>query len=228
MAFHEYAFYGVSVQRLLQCKIGRDVSKAAAELLAGNTAKQRLDLYRTEPDSSTAKNKNCWTWMVPSKCVYLLFRWVEVSSEWELSVPSADVPLLLCTGYALTIRGIPGHSCFLLLEWCVKCVGFFACGRCSLSLLFPCSSFPDVAWLSDGQWGGWRWGMGGEVDHWAVSMHDAHSLFSLPLWLPVGLKRNMVLTGREYVFLFFLKKEGRWGEGLSWIVRASMGRMPGC
>lgn len=150
--------------------------------------------------------------MVPSKCVYLLFRWIEVSSEWELSVPSADVPLLLCTAYALTIRGIPGHSCFLLPEWCVKCVGFFACGCFSLSLLFPCSSFPDIAeWFSVG--GQWRWGMGWEGDHWAVSTHDAYSLFSLPLWLPVGLKRNMVLTGRENVFLFFLRRRGGGARG---------------
>lgn len=157
--------------------------------------------------------------MVPSKCVYLLLGWTEVSSECELSVPSADGPLLLCRGDAFTSRGILGHSCFLLLEWCVKCVGFFACGCFSLSLLFPCSSFPDIAeWWSVGVggvgWGGSEGGGGeGRGGYWAVSMHDAHSLFSLPLWLPVGLRRNMVLTGRENVLLFFLRKRGGGARG---------------
>lgn len=49
MAFHKYAFYGVSVQRLQQCKMDRVVRKAAAELLAETTAAAA---------AAAAKNKN--------------------------------------------------------------------------------------------------------------------------------------------------------------------------
>lgn len=101
--------------------------------------------------------------MAASKWVYLLlFGWIEVSSEWELSVPSVDVPALLRTGCAWTVRGIPAHSCFPLLEWCVKCVGFFACGCFSLSPLSATLSllfFSRHSWV-DGQWGGVKVGDG--------------------------------------------------------------------
>lgn len=154
--------------------------------------------------------------MVPSKRVYLLFGCTEASSEWELSVPSADLPLH--AGYAFTTGGIPGRSCFLLLEWCVKCVGSFACGCFSLSLLF----FSRHSWVmvSGGERGG-------------GSLGNEHARRPLPL-LPssltsCGIKEEYGFNREGEVFFFSLLKRGRgWGEGLSWIARASMGRMPGC
>lgn len=93
------------------------------------------------------------------------------------------------------------------------------CGFLCLWLLFPFSPLPLLFFSRHtiAEWwlvGGWRWGMGGEGDHWAVSVHDAHSLFSLPLWLPVGLKRSIVLTGSENIFpFFFLRKRGGGARG---------------
>lgn len=51
----------------------------------------------------------------------------------------------------------------------------------------------------------------------------AHSLSSLPFVLPVGLKRSIVLTGKENEE----KERGEVGGGLSWLEWASIGRMPG-
>lgn len=135
MAFQEYAFYGVSVQRLLQREIGRDVSKAAAELLAGNPGQQRLDLYGTENVTSTAKNKNPWSWMTTSESAYLLlFRWIEVSSEWELSVPSVDgasaAPRRVCFNH----QGNSGSQLFSPAGMMCEMCGFLC-----LWLLFPFS-----------------------------------------------------------------------------------------
>lgn len=50
-------------------------------------------------------------------------------------------------------------------------------------------------------------GRGGET----VSVLAAHSLFSLPPLLPVGLKRSMALTGKEKEEEEVKKKEGEWG-----------------
>lgn len=57
MAFQEYVFFKGSLGKN-SCEIGQEMSKATTEQLAGNTAEQRLDLYRTKLVSSPAKNKN--------------------------------------------------------------------------------------------------------------------------------------------------------------------------
>lgn len=48
------------------------MTKAVTELLAGNTAKERLDLHRNEPVSDRAKNKKSLSRTAASKNAYLL------------------------------------------------------------------------------------------------------------------------------------------------------------
>lgn len=131
-----------------------------------------------------------------------LFRWSEESSEWELSVLSAcsDLSLLLSAGNALNQQGIPESQLLSLAGMMCEMCGFLR-----LWLLFFFHSFfaflPPLFFSrhglvtvgrSVGGGGGWCTGL------WVSgNVLTAHSLSSLPPVLPVGLKRSMVLTGKE-------------------------------
>lgn len=132
-----------------------------------------------------------------------LFRWSEESSEWELSVLSArsDLSLLLSAGNALNQQGIPESQLLSLAGMMCEMCGFLR-----LWLLFFFHSFfaflPPLFFSrhglvmvgrSVGRSGGW-----GGIGLWVSgNVLAAHSLSSLPPLLPVGLKRSMVLTGKE-------------------------------
>lgn len=172
MAFVEYSFYGVSLQRLLRCRVGRDMTKAVTELLAGNTAKHQLGLHRNEPVSNWAKNKKPLSRKAASKIVYLLCL-DEVRSPVSESYLSS---LLMCSDLGLSrsalgmlkptgdSRATAGFSCWndVWNVWVSSLVVVFFFFLSLFSASLPPFFFSRHGSVTVG-------GGGGGGGHWAVS-----------------------------------------------------------
>lgn len=113
----------------------------------------------------------------------------------------SNLGLLLCAGKCLNQQGIPELQLYspagMMCEMCgFLCLSFVVVLSLSLaSPLFLCSSFPGMA-LWQLAVVGWVV-LGTMSSELAAAALAAHCLSSLPLQLPVGFEKTMVLTGKE-------------------------------